>query len=256
MGMRMRALLIIVAVVLVAGCGTTGGDDGKTSSDGKGSTTTTAAETDPSTTDSTEPDGGPIASIDEEDLERALPEATDLPEGWADVPVPEDDNVETKYEPSIGCEAMAEWLGRDIEDEKTFAQRSFEGPNGYGLNLTISSAPDELKELFTDIGVESTECEQIRATSDDGYAATASMAPGPFDLGDDSFYNEMHVVADGQTWAPTGITLIGVLHGDVTFRVQLVDGIDDAGTRFTRDPMLAQDVARQIEENLDLLLGD
>jgi hypothetical protein len=173
------------------------------------------------------------------------------------VPVPEEDTAQTEYTPSIGCEAMAKWIGRDVEDEKTFVKRSFEGPNGFGLNLSVSNAPDELKELFIDLGVQSTECERIRATSDDGYAADAFMAPGPLDeFGDDAFYIDMHVVADGQDFPPTGITLIGVLHGDVTFRVQLVDGLDEAANRFTRDPILAREVAKQIDANLDILLGD
>jgi hypothetical protein len=257
MVMRARALLIIVALVLCAGCGTTGGGEPSGSGDGKGSTTTTAPDgTDPTTTDTTEPDDGPIASIDAEDLERVLPEATDLPEGYAEVPVPEDDDVETEYEPTIGCEAMAEWLGRDVEDEKTFAQRSFEGPNGFGVNISVTNAPDELKELFADIGTESKECQRIRATSDDGYAADAFMAPGPIDFGDDAFVVDMHVAADGVTFPPTGITLIGVLHGDVTFRVQVVDGIGEGETRVTRDPMLARAIATQMDEDLNLLLGD
>jgi hypothetical protein len=256
MGMRKRALLIIVAVVLCAGCGTTGGDGTDASTGDKGSTTTTTAGSDPSSTDTTEPAGGPIASIDEEDLERVLPEVTDLPEGYTESPPPEDDRAKTIYEPSIGCEAMAGWLGRDIEDEKTFAKRSFLGPNGFAVNISISNAPEEMKEVFTDIGEESTECQQIRATSDDGYAATAFMAPGPIEFGDDAFVVDMHVEADGVTFPPTGITLIGVLHGDVTFRVQVVDGRDEADNRVTRDPMLARAIATQMDDDLTLLLGD
>jgi hypothetical protein len=151
---------------------------------------------------------------------------------------------------------MAGWLGRDIEDEKTFAKRSFLGPNGFAVNISISNAPDEMKEIFTDIGEESTECQQIRATSDDGYAATAFMAPGPIDFGDDAFVVDMHVEADGVTFPPTGITLIGVLHGEVTFRVQVVDGRDAAENRVTRDPMLARAIATQMDEDLTILLGD
>ena len=255
MGMRTRALLIIVALVLSAGCGTTG-DDPKASTDDKGSTTTTSTD-DPSGTDTTEPDSGPIASIDEEDLERVLPEASDLPEGYSETPVPEDDQAKTEYEPTIGCEAMAEWLGRDIEDEKVFTQRSFLGPNGFAVNISVTNAPDELRELFTDIGEQSTGCERIRATSDDGYAADAFMAPGPLEeYGDDAFYIDMHVVADGVEFPPTGITLIGVLHGDVTYRIQIVDGRDEADNRVTRDPALARQIATLMDDNLDVLLGD
>jgi hypothetical protein len=257
--MRTRALLIIVALVLCAGCGPTGGGGADGSTDDKGSTTTTrpsSVGTDPPSTDATDAGSDPIAAITEKDLERVLPAVDDLPEGWIEAPVPDDDRAATVYTPSDGCTAMAKWLGRDVQDEKTYVQRSFTGPNGYALNIKISNAPHELKELFTDIGNQSTACKKIRATSDDGYGADAFMAPGPFLLGDDSFYIDMHVVADGQDFAPTGITLIGVLHGDVTFRIQLVDGLDQAGTRFTRDPKLAQEIAKQMDEDLDLLLGD
>lgn len=248
---------MITGLVLLAACGTTG-DDAATGD--TGSTTTTEApattEDEASGPEPTDPDGGPIASIDAEDLERVLPEAADLPDGYTEAPVPEEDEAETEYEPTIGCEAMAEMLGRDVEEEKTFAQRSFLGPNGFAVNISITNAPDDIKELFTDIGEQSTECERIRATSDDGYAADAFMAPGPIDFGDDAYYIDMHVVADGVEFPPTGITLIGVLHGDVTFRVQLVDGRDAADNRVTRDPNVAREIAAQMDEDLNLLLGD
>jgi hypothetical protein len=253
--MRPRALLIIAALALFAGCGTTGGDT--VAKDEDTTTSTTEAEKkDPPTTegsDDTEPDD---PSTGDDEFEQVLPVVDDLPAGFEETEVPERETDPTTYEPSPGCEAMAEWFGRRGDEDEILAQRSFETGEGSQFNVKIRAATDDLRALLDGMGKELELCKLVRVTSVD-YAANANMAPGPLDLGDAGFVVDMHVVPDDmEGFPPTGITNIAVLHGDVIFSIQMTDGLTDLGERITRDPMVARDIATQMAEKLDELPGD
>jgi hypothetical protein len=250
--MRLRALLAIVVLVLVgAGCGTTG----EAATDDTPSTTTAD---DPPSSEETEPDRGPIASIEDEDLGRVLPKLDDLPAGWKETEVPEPSDGKTTYEPGTGCEALAAVLGRNRDDEAeaNVSERSFVNDQNVQINAWVAPASDEFKALFEDIGERVKDCERLRATGD-GSTINAHIAAGPISLGDDGYVLDMTgEIEEGSGLAPTGLTLVSVIHGDAAFSVQVVDGYDDADNRVTRDPMIARDLATEMEEKLGVLLGD
>jgi hypothetical protein len=255
--MHLRALLLVAALALAAGCGTTGEPDGSFAGE-KGTSTSAAPSTSGSpTSEEAAPEDEPaedqvVGTISVADLERALPVRTDLPEGFTETePAEQPENAD--YEPSIGCEPLADFL--DVmpnEDRVIF--HVFVNPQQVLVTTSITVPDDERRSAFAGIGPQMEGCDQMRTTAD-GDSADVAIDGGPVELGDDGFVAQMTLTFPGQT-TKVGLTLVSVLHGDVSFSVQVVDGLDEAGTLTARDPGQALALATSIDQKLTLMLGE
>jgi hypothetical protein len=92
-------------------------------------------------------------------------------------------------------------------------------------------------------------------TTADGDTADVAIDAGPVELGDEGFVAQMTLTFPDQP-TKVGLTLVSVLHGDVNFSVQVVDGVDDAGTLYPRDPAQALALATAIDQRLTLMIGE
>jgi hypothetical protein len=251
--MHVRVLLIIAALTLVAGCGTTGEPDGGSAAT---ATTTTTSAPVPSTIEDEPPDEPTedqlIDTISLADLERALPVLTELPEGFTETEAAERAE-NTDYEPSIGCEPLADFF-EQTPDEDRVIFHTFVNPQQVQVTTSITVPDDGRRSSYDGIGDQMVGCDQMR-TSADGDTADVAVDGGPVELGDEGFMAQMTLTFPEQT-TKVGLSLVSVLHGDVSFSVQVVDGLDEAGTLSPRDPGQALALATSINQKVTLMLGE
>jgi hypothetical protein len=253
--MHARVLLLIASLTLAAGCGTTGGPDGgRAGQDTSTTTTPTTAETPTSGgTASDEPtEDQVVATISLADLERALPVLTEMPEGFTETEAAERAE-NTNYEPSIGCEALAAFFEQTPNEDRVIFH-TFVNPQQVLVTTSIAVPDDGRRGTYADIGDQMVGCDQMRTTAD-GDTADVAIDGGPVDIGDEGFVAQMTLTFPSQT-TKVGLTLVSVLHGDVAFSVQVVDGLDDAGTLSPRDPAQALALAASINQKVTLMLGE
>jgi len=238
----------------VTGCGTTGDPDG--GSAGKDRSTTTTPTSGPSST-AGEANDEPtekqvVATIDLADLERALPVLTEMPAGFTETePAARSEN--TDYEPSIGCEPLATFF-EETPDEDQVTFHAFVNPQQVLVTTSVTAPDDGRAGAYDGIGPKMEDCDQLRTTAD-GDTADVAVDGGPVELGDEGFVAQMTLTFPEQT-TTVGLTLVSVLHGNVSYSVQVVDGVDDAGTLTGRDPGQALALATAIDKRLTLLLGE
>jgi hypothetical protein len=253
--MHARALLLIAALALLAGCGTTGDPNGLAA--GKDTSSTTSSTSAAPTSEGEPPDGEStekevVDTIDLADLERVLPELSEMPEGFTETE-PAERAENTSYEPSIGCEPLADFF-EATPDEDGVVFHAFVNPQQVLVTTSVTAPDDGRRSSYAGIGPAMEDCDQMRTTAD-GDTADVAIDAGPIELGDEGFEAQMTLTFPGQT-TKVGLTLVSVLHGNVSFSVQVVDGVDDAGTLNPRDPGQALALATSIEEKLTLLLAD
>jgi hypothetical protein len=243
--MHLRALLLIAALALAAGCGTTRDlDNGSAGKDA-------ASSTSPSGSPTAEGEDQVVATITRADLERALPVKTELPEGFTETePAERAENID--YEPSIGCEAFATFLEHGPDDDRVIFH-AFVNPQDVLVTTSVAVA-DDADRSYADIGSQMEGCDQMRTTAD-GDSADVAIGGGPVELGDEGLVAQMILTFPEQT-TKVGLTLVSVLHGDISFSVQVVDGLDEDGTLTARDPEQALALATAIDQRLTLMLGE
>jgi len=253
--MHVRALLLIAALTLVAGCGTTG-EPGVGPAAKDTSTTTTPSTSGPSTTEGEAADEPTedqvVATISLADLERALPVLTELPAGFTETE-PAERAENTDYEPSIGCEPLAEFFEQSPDEDRVLFH-TFVNPQQVLVTTSITVPDEGRRSSYADIGEQMVDCDQMRTTAD-GDSADVAVDGGPVELGDEGFVAQMTLTFPDQT-TKVGLTLVSVLHGDAAFSVQVVDGVDEAGTLSPRDPGQALALATSINQKVTLMLGE
>jgi hypothetical protein len=263
---RLRSGLLLAVTLLLAACGVTGGGDDAiepTTASTAGSTSTTEAEEDDPSSATT----GSIPELTERDLAEALPEESDLPEGFFEIDVSDFGNDdfgpddETLEEPTVEsgpeCEAMLDRIETlSLLDAPTF--NAFGNVDEVELDTTVSLAGRSERAAFEELD-QLAACTSYRIVYEEGGTETYTLSSRTADLGEASFVLDVAVVpevpAGEDPEPPFGFTTVSVLHGEVVFTVDLYDGFSTKDT-IARDPAMAMSVAEIVDKKVGELQAD
>jgi hypothetical protein len=268
---RLRSSVLLAATLLLAACGVTDGEGdaltpttASTTSSTSTPTTQAGGEEDPSTTTT-----GSIPELTEQDLAEALPQESDLPEGFFEIDVsdlgPDDSfgsgDEELFEEPDIEagpeCETMVDRIDTlSLLDAPTF--NAFGNVDEVELDTTLSLVSPSRKAAFEELDRMGT-CQSYRIVYGEGFAETYTLTSRTAELGEVSFVIEVAVTpevpAGEDPGPPYGFTTVSVLHGEVVFTVDLYDGYSSKDT-IARDPALAVTVAELVDKQVGELQAD
>ena len=261
---RLRSGLLLATMLLVAACGVTGDGDEATPASTTSSTSTTEAEADddPSSTTTAS-----IPELTERDLAEALPEESDLPEGFFEIDVSDFGNDdfgsddESLEEPTIEagpeCDAMLDRIDTlSLLDAPTF--NAFGNVDEVELDTTVSLAGRAERAAFEELD-QLAACTSYRIVLDEGGSETYALSSRTAELGEASFVIDVTVTpevpAGEDPEPPYGFTTVSVLHGDVVFTVDLYDGFSTKDT-IARDPALALSTAELVNKKVGELQAD
>jgi hypothetical protein len=258
-------------MLLLAACGVTDGDDGAlapttASTSSSTSTPTTEADTDedPSTTTT-----GSIPELTERDLAEALPQESDMPEGFFELdisdfgqedpfgPGEEGEFEEPTVEAGPECQPTVDRIDTlSLVDSPTF--NSFGNVDEIALDTTIALVSPSTKAAFDELD-QLGACQTFRIDYGADGAETYALTSRTAELGEASFVVDVVVtpeVPEGdEPEPPYGFTTVSVLHGEVVFTIDLYDGFSTQAT-IARDPALAMTVAELVDKNVGELQAD
>jgi hypothetical protein len=263
---RLRYSVLLTATLLLAACGVTDGGG-----DGLGPTASTTGSTSPSTTEADDEPSStttPVPELTERDLAEALPQESDLPEGFFEVDISDIDpdggfgsDDEQFEEPTIEagpeCEAMVDRIETlSLLEAPTF--NSFGNVDEVVLDTTLALAGPTERAAFEELDGMSA-CQSYRVDFGAGGAETYAPTSRTAELGEVSFVIDLvvtpEVPAGEDPEPPYGITSVSVLHGDVVFTIDLYDGFSTKDT-IARDPALAMTVAELVDKRVGELQAD
>lgn len=266
---RRVAALLGAAVLVLAAC-STGGDeaadpDGTTTTEAAGASTTEAGDTTSTTGAEPEPDDGPTddGRPTDDELEALLPSASDIGDGYREVPSDDDDDdAPDEFDQALedACPGAAEMMGDDDGDPADKVERTFEADDGRTVAVGFDRTPRNLDEDSLEEVIELVAgCGTINAEVD-GFDMAIDLSVER----DDAYGDRGAVMTAALTMdhpqlpAPIDMTMRArvFLVGPISVMVEVMDGVDDATFEtIPGDTALLDTLPGDLEAGLADLLG-